>query len=339
MTMNFNNSLVFNKNNTVRGLMPALSSLCSIITAFYFFGKNPNLILWSCVFGVFLSFYRFGVSKKQQLYYIIVSSIHIFIVMCLAVVITSFENGLSFLFLATLIFVLLCMSRYLHGGKVMGVMAVVYVLLLHGLFAQFNIAEGVDLLEQLSLGLAFALFYTLLFVMVLPEVEVPILPVDKRIDVVKSALRTTILLSAAFLLSYFVSLRNVAWVGFSILVVSEGHLNSTFKKSLERSLGTIAGALVGIIAAQWLFPMNMYLTVALCFTLVFLTYFSISYSYALGIGFATIVVMASFYAFHLHISFDEFALSRVVDTLIGVAIALAGEYFIFPSKHLQEKHS
>jgi hypothetical protein len=297
----------------------------------------PNIILWSCVFGVFVSFYRFGSSKQHQIYYIIVSSIQILIVMCVSIVVSAFDNWLGLLCLATLIFVLLCTSRYLRGGKVPGVMAVVYVLLLHGLFVQFNIAEGFDLLEQLALGLAIALFYTLLFVLTLPKVDAQLLPVDKSIEVVKSALRTTILLSGTFLLSYFVSLRNVAWVGFSILVVSEGCLHGTFKKSLERSLGTIAGAVVGIMAAHLLFPMNMYLTVALCFVLVFLTYFSITYSYALGIGFATVVVMASFYAFHLHISFDEFALSRVVDTLIGVAIALAGEYFIFPLKRTQSQ--
>ena len=328
---------IYNKSNIVRGLIPAFSGLCSMASAFYFFQKTSNIILWGCVFGVFLSFYRFGSAKKQQLYYVLISSIQIFVVMTLAIIISCFAHWLGFLFLFVLIFTVLCMHRYFRGGKVLGVMAAVYILLLHGFFPSPSVSQGIDLLGQLTIGLILALVYTLLFISLLPEVKMPLLPEDKSNNVFKAALRITILLAIAFLLGGFFSLRNVAWVGFSILVVSQGCLRGTFKKSLERSLGTLVGALVGIAGAHFLFPINMYLITLLCFVLVFLTYFTISYSYALAIGFATVVVGISFYAYHLPISFDQFALSRFADTLIGVSMALAGEYLIFPARHLQTK--
>ena len=52
----------------------------------------------------------------------------------------------------------------------------------------------------------------------------------------------------------------------------------------------------------------------------------------MGIGLATIWISASFYLYHLPITFNQFVLSRIIDTIIGIALGLLGEYLLFPIK-------
>jgi hypothetical protein len=327
-----------NKNSLILGAITSFAALLSGTTTVYFFHGDRFSLLWACVFGLFLAFHRFGSSSHQQVFYVVLSGVLGLCAIMLTSLISLLQPPFSFIALSILLFLSLCLHRYLKGTRVWSIFLVVYILLFHSSFPFLLYPQIAALLFKISMSLMIALIFTCLLIYILPTVNVPIMPSDKNPYLIKRAIRTTILLNVAFLLGYFISVRNVAWVAFSILSICEENLKASLKKSLERGLGTLIGATIGILSAHTLFAINPYLTAAICFILIFLTYATIAYSYTIGIGLATIWVSASFYLYHLSITFNQFAVARIIDTFLGISIGLVGEFLIFPDRRVKQPH-
>ena len=310
----------------------SLVILSAGIAAYFLFPQQHIILIWTCLFGFLLGLSRQGETKLQQVYSILYSALLTLVMLTITAFISLIKAPYLYFMLSCFFFILLCLHRYLPGGRIQGVFQIIYMILFNYLFPHIGIQHFSSSLIAISISLGLVILFTIVFICSLPKISIPIPQPNKSNYVIKQAFRTTVLLNIAFLLGHMIDIRNVAWICFSILVICEDDFHTSFKKSIERAIGTIVGAGIGIVGAHTLFAINPHLTLIICLIIFFLTFLTIKTSYTLGICLATILVSASFYLYHLPITFDQFALSRIVDTLIGISLALAGEYFIFPNK-------
>ena len=59
--------IISEKNNYILATITTSSSLLSSVLAYHLFDGNINVITWAFIFGIFLPFYCFGKTKKEQL--------------------------------------------------------------------------------------------------------------------------------------------------------------------------------------------------------------------------------------------------------------------------------
>ncbi len=323
---------IFNKNEIVFGATASLSCLLSGLSSYFIFNGGRTDILWACVFGIFLAFHRFGNNKKTQCRYIIIGSLLALISLTLTIFISTLPFPFFNLFFAIIIFSLLCMHRFIKGGKSWGIFISLYMLIFHSIFPSISSQQILPVFSTILPNLLIATLYILLLILILPKTTNTLEKTNKKKYLFKKSIRTTILLSLAILLDHFISERNVVWIAASILIISEDNLHTSFKKSIERALGTIIGAAIGIIAAHTLFSISPTVIIISCLVLIFLTYATFNYNYTVSITLATVWISASFYLYNLPITFNEFATQRIMDTLAGISIGLIGERLIFPRK-------
>ena len=126
--------------------------------------------------------------------------------------------------------------------------------------------------------------------------------------------------------------QNVFWIMLTIFIVLGPDRASSWQKALKRSGGVIVGALV-ISGLSEVLPAEVIFGLAAFALLGGVLYLQRNYTvWAAGI---TFVVLTLFGA-QDH-DFIIWAERRVVDTLIGAAIALAVGYFVLPERKLKRE--
>ena len=148
----------------------------------------------------------------------------------------------------------------------------------------------------------------------------------------RHALRLAILITFSELLSHLLPIPRGYWVTLTVLFALKPNFGGTAQVIGQRVMGTVLGGAVGIglvMVTQNPLMLAMLLLISL-FAAVSLR----PLSYSLFIMSLTLGIVLLFEA--TGIGSWEIGVQRIIDTLIGGAIALAGIYLLFPSWERQQ---
>jgi uncharacterized membrane protein YccC len=143
-------------------------------------------------------------------------------------------------------------------------------------------------------------------------------------EVLRHALRVGVTTTAAVLFANTYRPNHSYWVTITVITIMQPYTGPTFLKALQRVLGTVVGGLLAIAVSSWLQDPHammalLFCTAALCVSLIPLNY-----------GLFTIFATITFVLLAEMGSGDwTLAPVRIVNTLIGGALALAGTFFLW----------
>jgi uncharacterized membrane protein (TIGR01666 family) len=146
-------------------------------------------------------------------------------------------------------------------------------------------------------------------------------------NIFRHAIRVSSATLAGFIVSKFLPLGHSYWILLTIIVILKPAYSLSKKRNFERLLGTIGGALIGILIL-FFFKSN---TVLLAFMILFMiaTYSFIRTQYQIGVLFMTPYVLLLFHLLAPH-GLKNIVVDRLIDTGIGSAIAFFANFFILP---------
>ena len=154
-------------------------------------------------------------------------------------------------------------------------------------------------------------------------------------DIFRHSLRVSIAATAGYILSHLLSLGHSYWILLTIIVILKPAYSLTKKRNYERVLGTVAGALAGLLVLYFIHDNTVLFFIML--VLMTGTYSFVRTNYLLAVICMTPYILL---LFHLLDSghFKTIITDRVIDTAIGSAIAFAANFFLLPAwEHEQIK--
>lgn len=316
------------KNNYIFASTITASVFFSSLSASYLYNHQMLPMIWAFVFGIFLPFYRFGNTKLEQIKSLTTNTILVLIMMLLA----SFVSLISLPILqelarGILVFYCLCSQRYFNGGRILIIFLIVYVLLFFYLDPILSENTLLPSLNYCLTGLLMGYISTSLFTIIMPSVDIKTPTINNDSFVFKQAIIITILIVSVYISARFIHITNPAWICYSIVIVSTGNYIISIKTSLHRLIGTLIGAVIGIVLSHFIFD-KYPLAIYSCFIFIFLTYFMINHNYGLGIVFATIWLIAVFYFLKSDMTVIRFTIARIFDTLIGIGLGIFAEFIL-----------
>ncbi|MBN8231813.1 FUSC family protein [Corallococcus macrosporus] len=143
-------------------------------------------------------------------------------------------------------------------------------------------------------------------------------------EVLRHALRVGVTTTAAVWIASVFRPNHGYWVTITVLTIMQPYTGPTFLKALQRVLGTVVGGLLAIAVASWL--QNPYAMMGLLFCTAALCVSLIPLNYGLFTVFATVT-----FVLLAELGSGDWTLApvRIVNTLIGGALALAGTFFLW----------
>lgn len=146
-------------------------------------------------------------------------------------------------------------------------------------------------------------------------------------DTFRHSLRVSIAVLTGFILSHFLKIGHSYWVLLTIIVILKPAFSLTRQRNRNRIAGTLAGILIGVLI--------LFITENNIVLLIFLVLFMAgSYTFFRTNYFISVLLMTPylvlFYHFLYPADFKILLTDRVIDTLIGSAIAFLASNFIFP---------
>lgn len=143
----------------------------------------------------------------------------------------------------------------------------------------------------------------------------------------RHSLRVAIVMLVGFMISRSLDFSHSYWILLTILVISKPAFSLTKERNYERLIGTIVGAVIGMLILTLVRDKNA-LFVVLLFCMIGAYSFQRK-NYVVSVVFMTPYVLVLFD--FLGMGGLSVARERIYDTLIGSAIAFAASYFLFPS--------
>lgn len=145
--------------------------------------------------------------------------------------------------------------------------------------------------------------------------------------VFRHSIRLTSTILVGIAIGQLFAFNNAYWIVLTIIVIMRPGYGLTKKRSFERIFGTILG---GFIAFGVLyFTHNTILTSLLAILSILLAFTFTQTNYKIGATFVTMYVV--FVYGMLVPDIDSVILNRILDTLMGSALAFAANYFLWPS--------
>jgi len=147
-------------------------------------------------------------------------------------------------------------------------------------------------------------------------------------DVFRHTLRITVALLAGYVVSIFFSIGHGYWILLTILVILKPAYSLTKKRNADRILGTIAGAIIGLIILYLVHDKHVLLGIMVLFMVANYSVMRINY-------FLSVLLMTPYLLLFFHLlqpdNFQRLLTDRVVDTAIGSAIAFVASIVLFPT--------
>ncbi|WP_422655624.1 YccS family putative transporter [Leminorella grimontii] len=141
----------------------------------------------------------------------------------------------------------------------------------------------------------------------------------------RHAVRMSLVLCLGYAIIQFAHLQNGYWIMLTSLFVCQPNYNATRTRLTLRVVGTLAGILVGLPILYFVPSQEGQLILIVISGVLFFLFRNVRYAYATM--FITLLVL---FCFNLLGEGFRIALPRVVDTLLGCAIAWAAVSFIWP---------
>ncbi len=145
--------------------------------------------------------------------------------------------------------------------------------------------------------------------------------------VFRHALRAAVAITAAVAMVRNLGLSHALWVPITVLVVMRPSLGGTLQISWKRMVGTLVGAVAGILLAY--LPLPGAGVAVLAFVMLFLMFYFKGRDYLIFTVFLTadLVLVLSAAFPHTWQSGAE----RLLDTFLGIAIGLAASFLVWPN--------
>ncbi len=155
----------------------------------------------------------------------------------------------------------------------------------------------------------------------------------------KKGFQAALASAAAIVIGHLLSPSYPYWIALVVIMVILGTETTgrTVKKASERLIGTITGAVVGVIAAS-LVNGHPYVIGILLIISVFMAYYLMALSYSIFIFWITMLLTMAFQLMNVT-SFEHALMLRVSDTVIGVLLGALAATFILPHRTIDKtKH-
>lgn len=142
--------------------------------------------------------------------------------------------------------------------------------------------------------------------------------------------RVTVAAIIAALAGIHLNAGHMYWLMFTVVLVLQGELGSSIKRSFERIGGTLVGAPIGIALVILIGTSGMEITGILLAFVLIVVVLMMKKSYGIAVVFITIAVLLG-YSLLGTPSITGTAAQRIFDTSIGTVIAVAVSIIIFPN--------
>ncbi|SDJ17377.1 FUSC family protein [Salimicrobium halophilum] len=152
----------------------------------------------------------------------------------------------------------------------------------------------------------------------------------------KKAIQALIAGSIAIVVGHWISPIQPYWVILTTFIVQIGTdtVGRTYLKGLERSIGTVIGAIFGFGLATAVSGYAI-LELILIFFVIFCAFYMLSVSYTIMSVFITMLIAFMYDLILGGITYELLA-ARVIDTIAGAIIALTVVSFIYPTKTMNK---
>jgi uncharacterized membrane protein (TIGR01666 family) len=143
----------------------------------------------------------------------------------------------------------------------------------------------------------------------------------------RHSLRLTLTILVGFIIGQQLPFQNAYWILLTIVVIMRPGYGLTKERSFHRIFGTVLGGLIafGIL----LFTHNEYVIAGLGVLAMILGFTFTSTNYKVGATFVTMYVVFIYALQTPHI--EDVVQYRIVDTLVGAALAFMANYFLWPT--------
>jgi uncharacterized membrane protein YccC len=142
----------------------------------------------------------------------------------------------------------------------------------------------------------------------------------------RHALRVAIVTAIAVLVTRLLNLPRGYWVTITAIIILQPYAGATLVKALQRVVGTVAGALITVALVAIVRDPRGLLVVIFVLAVVCVAFLRVNYLVYSVFLTPTFVLLAELSAGDWHL-----AGLRVIDTLIGGALGLAGSWLLWPT--------
>jgi len=132
-------------------------------------------------------------------------------------------------------------------------------------------------------------------------------------------------LSAYVLLAFFAPSRYSYWVFLTLLIVARPRFSLTWKRNVQRILGTLPGIALGLVIVSLVKQPVILLSLSVVFLLGFYAFNRLNYGVCVAFITAAVILTLGSY----HGQFDHIIQERIIYTLLGCCIAILASY-LFP---------
>jgi uncharacterized membrane protein (TIGR01666 family) len=149
-----------------------------------------------------------------------------------------------------------------------------------------------------------------------------------RSNIFRHSLRLCIATMAGFIVSKFFSFGHSYWILLTIIVIIKPAYSLTKRRNAERLLGTVAGALIGVIAIYLIKDKIVLFGIMIFFMIG--AYSFMRTKYLIFVSLMTPYILLLFHLLNPN-NFRMVITDRIIDTLIGSAIAFIANIFLLPA--------
>ena len=144
----------------------------------------------------------------------------------------------------------------------------------------------------------------------------------------RHAIRISIATLAGYIISMLFPLGHSYWILLTIIVILKPAYSLTRKRNYERLIGTICGALIGLLILY--FITDSHVLFAIMLVLMVGTYSLLRTHYMISVIFMTPYILLLFHILN-RASFESVITDRIIDTVIGSAIAFIANLLLLPA--------
>ena len=154
-------------------------------------------------------------------------------------------------------------------------------------------------------------------------------------NIFRHSLRVSICILAGYIIAQFFPFGHSYWILLTIVTILKPAYGLTKKRNIERLMGTLAGAGLGVLLLSSVHN-NSVLFVFLILSMI-IGYSFLQIRYVVSVVGITLYVLL-FFHFLIPVDFRLLSMDRVIDTVIGSVISFVGALFIFPKWEQEQAH-
>jgi uncharacterized membrane protein (TIGR01666 family) len=147
-------------------------------------------------------------------------------------------------------------------------------------------------------------------------------------NIFRHSLRVSLATIAGYIISRFLPFGHGYWILLTIIVILKPVYSLTKKRNFERLMGTLGGALVGLVLIYFIRDKATLFVLMILFMIG--TYVFLRTNYLVSVILMTPYVLLLFHLLY-PANFHSVITDRVIDTLIGSGISFLASIFIIPS--------